>query len=159
MIVVTHRATLFPERMFYHTVSEHAHEVSTSTTGLQTTEHPQELSPWTDHKATPPQEASSTRTLPSSEQPPHTPTCFPMVLHTAPSFRYICSSLILIVCVWCMCVYCWCVCVSLHACTEARGRHQLSRSLTLQLMFCNLIYRIYLFCVCEYVSVCMDEHI
>lgn len=90
---------------------------------------------------------------------PHTPTCFPMVLHTAPSFRYICSSLILIVCVWCMCVYCWCVCVSLHACTEARGRHQLSRSLTLQLMFCNLIYRIYLFCVCEYVSVCMDEHI
>lgn len=62
------------------------------------------------------------------------------------------------VCVVHVCVLLVCVCEP--ACLYGgRGRHQLSPSLTLQLMFCNLIYRIYLFCVCEYVSVCMDEHI
>lgn len=90
---------------------------------------------------------------------PRAPTCFPMVLHAAPSLPYLCSSLVLIMCVWCMCVYCWCVCMSVCVSMEARSRCQLSSSLALQLMFCNLIYRIYLFCACECVRVCMCEHV
>ena len=90
---------------------------------------------------------------------PRAPTCFPVVLHAAPSLRFLCSSLVLVMCVWCMCVYCWCVCVSVRVCMEDRNRCQPSSSLTLQLMFCHLIYHIYLFCVCECMCVCICEHL
>lgn len=81
------------------------------------------------------------------------PVCFPFSLFSAPFLLHLCSSLVLITCVWCMCVCCWCVCVSVHLYVRAKGWCQLTPSLALWLMLLNLFYRIYLFCVCECVYV------
>lgn len=81
------------------------------------------------------------------------PACFPFSLLSAPFLLRLCSSLLLITCVWCMCVCCWCVCVSVHLHVGGKGRCQLTPSLALRLMFFNLFYRVYLLCVCECVYV------
>lgn len=81
------------------------------------------------------------------------PRVFFFLLLFDPFLLRLCSSLLLITCVWCMCVCCWCVCVSVHLHVGGKSRCQLTPSLALRLMFFNLFYRVYLFCVCECVYV------